>query len=37
MATCNTLLCATTNSILTITLNRPESYNALNEAEASRK
>jgi len=27
----NTLLFTTTNSVLTITLNRPESYNALNE------
>jgi 2-(1,2-epoxy-1,2-dihydrophenyl)acetyl-CoA isomerase len=32
MATYSTLLSATTNSVLTITLNRPESYNALNEA-----
>ena len=27
-----TLLTVTTENILTITLNRPESYNALNEA-----
>jgi enoyl-CoA hydratase/carnithine racemase len=35
MATYSTLLFAKTNSVLTITLNRPESHNALNEAEAS--
>ncbi len=28
----NALLCATSNSVLTFTLNRPERYNALNEA-----
>ncbi len=32
MAIYNALLCATSNSVLTITLNRPERYNALNEA-----
>lgn len=32
MATYQTLLSATSNNILTITLNRPESYNALNDA-----
>ncbi len=32
MTTYSTLLSATSNSVLIITLNRPESYNALNEA-----
>jgi 2-(1,2-epoxy-1,2-dihydrophenyl)acetyl-CoA isomerase len=32
MATYSTILCTITNSVLTITLNRPESYNAVNEA-----
>ncbi|MGA7161299.1 MAG: enoyl-CoA hydratase-related protein [Bacteroidota bacterium] len=31
MTNYNTLLASTVNSVLTITLNRPESYNALNE------